>query len=211
MFEKTTHQLNIGISLTSMNSEITSGSLTDADMFSSVVHTNATQTELIEKINNNPAAYEVYVDGVVYTGEVTDAIFGDITKLVITYGDGKAEGYEVPYVPSIIFNGNVNYKFNIWGVDVSMNYTGEQYTDFFNMDSESGDGSIGKLPAYYYVNANLNYMVEPTKGNLKRTTFFIAGKNITNNIYRASRLNRATGGLFPYGFMQINGGVSITF
>lgn len=211
LFEKSTHQLNIGISVTSMQSEITSGSLTDADMFSSVIHTNATQSELIEKINTNPGAYEVYVDGAIYTGEITADIFDDITKLVITYGDGKAEGYEVPYVPSIIFNGNINYKFKNWGADVSMNYTGEQYTDFFNMNNESGDGSIGKLPAYYYVNANLNYTLESSDKAIRRTSFFIAGKNITNNIYRASRLNRATGGLFPYGFMQINGGVNITF
>jgi len=38
---------------------------------------------------------------------------------------------------------------------------------------------------------------------------FINGKNITNKIYRASRLNRATSGIFGGGFRQLIFGVNI--
>jgi len=201
----------LGVAFTAMRSEITSGSLTDNDLFSSVIHTAATEAELIDRINTNPEGYEVYVDGSLYAGEVTEAVFDDITKLVINYGEGKVEGYDVPYVPAYILNANVNYKLNGFSADLSFNYTGEQYTDFFNMENESGDGSIGKLPAYYYLNANLNYTLHKEENKDIQTSFFIAGKNLTNEVYRASRLNRATGGLFPYGFMQVNAGVSLRF
>lgn len=205
------HELSFGTAVTLMQSEITSGSLSDGDLFTNVIHTAATQAELIDKINNTPNAYEIYVDGALYTGEVTPEIFDDITKLVITYGKGKAEGYDVPYVPAVIANASLNYKYNNFGSDVSINYTGEQYTEFFSFENESADGSIGKLPAYYYVNANLNYTLKNPNKSINKTTIFIAGKNLTNQVYRSSRLNRATGGIFPYGFMQINAGINMSF
>lgn len=210
-FGNSEHQVNFGTALTFMQSEITSGSLSDNDLFTTVIHTEATQNELIDKINNTPEAFEIYVDGALYEGEVTPDVFEDITKLVITYGDGKAEGYAVPYVPAVIANANLSYTFKQFNADLSLNYTGEQYTEFFSFENESADGSIGKLPAYYYINANLNYTLLNESGVFEKTTFFIAGKNLTNSIYRSSRLNRATGGLFPYGFMQINAGISMSF
>jgi Fe(3+) dicitrate transport protein len=205
------HEFSFGTALTIMQSEITSGSLSDNDLFTNVIHTTATQNELINKINTTPDAYEIYVDGVIYTGEVTPEIFDDISKLVVTYGDGKAEGYDVPYVPAIIANANLNYKFKNFSSDISINYTGEQYTEFYSFENESADGSIGKLPAYYYLNGNLNYTLKTQGKKIEKATFFVAGKNLTNQIYRSSRLNRATGGLFPYGFIQVNAGIRLSF
>jgi Fe(3+) dicitrate transport protein len=208
-FQSENHQVLIGAALTFMNSEITGGSLSDYDLFSTVVHSTATQEELINRINSQPEAYDIYIDGLLYTGELTTDNFDQIDKVVITYGKGAAEDYKVPYVPEIILNANLNYRYKQFSADVSINYTGEQYSEFFNFNSESADGSIGKLEAYSSLNANLNYTLERESSALNRITFFVAGKNILDQIYRSSRLNRAAGGLFPYGFRQINAGVSI--
>ena len=40
---------------------------------------------------------------------------------------------------------------------------------------------------------------------------FIAGKNITNEVYKASRLHRLSSGIMPGGFRQINGGIKFNF
>ena len=36
-----------------------------------------------------------------------------------------------------------------------------------------------------------------------------AGKNITNEVYKASRLHRLSSGIMPGGFRQINAGIKI--
>ena len=79
-----------------------------------------------------------------------------------------------------------------------------------NIENETADGGIGKLPAYGVLDANVEYNL-PIKNSLNSVTLFVAGKNITNEIYKASRLNRATGGIFPAGFRQINGGLRLNF
>lgn len=50
-FKTDNQSVNIGISVTYMNSEITSGTMVDGDLFAGTVfHTEATKTELIEKL-----------------------------------------------------------------------------------------------------------------------------------------------------------------
>ena len=90
-----------------------------------------------------------------------------------------------------------------------VNHVGPQFTEFFNFENESADGSMGELPAYTTLDANLAYELGD-RGQAKDIRFFVSGKNLTNQIYRSSRLNRATGGLFPAGFLQINAGVSLS-
>ena len=46
-------------------------------------------------------------------------------------------------------------------------------------------------------------------GKKVRLTAFVNGKNLTDQIYRASRLNRATSGIFPGGFRQIILGLNL--
>jgi Fe(3+) dicitrate transport protein len=76
-----------------------------------------------------------------------------------------------------------------------------------NFDAESGDGAIGKLDSFYTVDcyANHDFLI----GGKTKLNVFVNGKNITNEIYRASRLNRAASGVFPGGFGQVIIGVNL--
>ena len=101
----------------------------------------------------------------------------------------------------------LNYDYKNLSVGASGHFVSEQFTEFHNFNSESADGAIGKLPSYYSIDAFINYdFVIAKKFNANA---FINGKNITNNIYRASRLNRATSGVFGGGFRQIIVGMNI--
>lgn len=81
-------------------------------------------------------------------------------------------------------------------------YVSEQYTDFINTIPESEDGSTGILPSYDFMNLSVRYLIL----SLGITTHFMI-KNITNKIYRGSRVNRTSSGIFPDGFRQINIGL----
>ena len=100
----------------------------------------------------------------------------------------------------------MSYDYKKWSVGVTGHYVSQQYTEFMNFENESADGAIGKLPSYFTMDAYVNYDV-----SLKETTinFFANGKNLTNQVYRASRLNRAASGIFPGGFRQIILGMNI--
>ncbi|HRF77361.1 MAG TPA: TonB-dependent receptor [Chitinophagales bacterium] len=212
LMKSTNHTFGIGIAATYMQSEITGGTFTDFDLFASTVfHTAATKAELIDKINADRSAYTVYSGADIITTEVlTVDDFDSFTKIQTTLGDEGAAGYEVPYVPNVIINAAINYNYKNIGFSISYNYVSEQYTEYLNFENETADGGIGKLDAYGVLDANLEYSL-PIKNHLKSATFFVAGKNITNEIYKASRLNRATGGIFPAGFRQINGGLRLNF
>jgi Fe(3+) dicitrate transport protein len=174
------------------------------------LHNTATKTELIDKINSDRAAFDVYLDGALYEGaDVSLDQFDQITSLAIRYGDGFITDYAVPYVTPVIYNVSATYEYKKWMLNGIVNHVGAQYTEFFNFRSESSDGSIGQLPAYTTVDANLAYAIGD-KGAVKNMRIFVTGKNLTNQIYRASRLNRATGGLFPAGFLQVNAGINLT-
>jgi Fe(3+) dicitrate transport protein len=210
LFDMPNSRLNIAGAFTYMNSAITEGTLTDKDLFSNVVHNAATKAELVDKINNDRAAFDVYLDGALYEdATITVDQFDQITSLAIRYGDGFVTDYEVPYVSPVIYNVSCTYEYKKWMLNGIVNHVGAQYTEFFNFNAESSDGSIGQLPAYTTLDANLAYAIGD-KGTVKNMRVFVSGKNLTNQIYRASRLNRATGGLFPAGFLQVNAGISLT-
>jgi Fe(3+) dicitrate transport protein len=88
-----------------------------------------------------------------------------------------------------------------------MHYVGEQFTEFHNFEQESADGAIGKLPSFTTVDAFVNYDFKI--GDKTDATVFVNGKNITDRVYRASRLNRATSGVFSGGFRQIIFGINL--
>ncbi len=210
--KSTTQSLSIGVAATFMQSAITGGSFIDNDLFASTIfHTDATKAELIDKINANRDAYTIYSGADIITTEVlTVDDFASFTKLKVELGEDGVSGFEVPYVPHFILNTAVNYNYKNIGVAVNYNYVSAQYTEYLNFENETADGGIGKLDAYGVVDVNLEYNL-PIKNHLKSATVFVAGKNITNEIYKASRLNRATGGIFPAGFRQINGGLRLNF
>lgn len=213
LFDINQHQLRLFGNINIMKSKVLEGRLVDKDLFSQVIHSTATVNEYIDKVNAHRSAFEIYVsDGVggevLLTNETIDqADFQNITKSVIRFGDEKISNTETPYTPEYNASIGLNYDYRNLAVGVSGHFVSEQFTEFHNFNSESADGAIGKLPAYYSIDALVNY--DFVVGKKMNMTAFVNGKNITNEIYRASRLNRATSGIFGGGFRQIIIGVNI--
>ncbi|MEQ8882728.1 MAG: TonB-dependent receptor [Cyclobacteriaceae bacterium] len=213
LFNINQHQLRLFGNINVMQSKVLKGRLVDKDLFSQVIHSTATQNEYIDKVNANRSAYEVYVsDGsggeVLLTDKTIDqADFQNITKSVIRFGEYGISDAEAPYTPRWNASIGLNYDFQNLSVGVSGHFVSEQFTEFHNFSNESADGAIGKLPAYHSIDAYVNY--DFILGKKLNMTTFINGKNITNEIYRASRLNRATSGIFGGGFRQIIAGVNL--
>lgn len=213
LFKINEHQLRFVGNVNVMQSKVLTGRLVDKDLFSQVIHSEATQNEYINKVNANRNAFEVYVsDGVggetLLTDETIDqADFKNITKSIITFGNAGISDAEAPYTPKWNMNLGLNYDYKQLSIGVSGHFVSEQFTEFHNFKNESLDGAIGKLPAYHSIDAFVNYGF--TLGKNLNITAFVNGKNVTNEIYRASRLNRATSGIFGGGFRQIIYGVNM--
>lgn len=213
LFDVNNHQLRLFGNVNIMQSKVLEGRLVDRDLFSQIIHSNDTQNEYIDKVNTNRSAYDVYVsDGsggeVLLTAEnIAPSDFQNITKSVIRFGADGLSDAEVPYTPRWNASIGLNYDYDNLSFGVSGHFVSEQYTEFHEFNNESADGAIGKLPAYYSVDAFVNY--DFVLGKNLNTTVFLNGKNITNEIYRASRLNRATSGVFGGGFRQIIFGVNM--
>ncbi|MBO0342329.1 MAG: carboxypeptidase-like regulatory domain-containing protein [Bacteroidota bacterium] len=206
------HQLHFLGNVTYMDSKVKAGKLEDRDLFSQVVHGNATSNEYIAKVNGNRAAYEVYVDNgngeALLTDETLDASqFDNITRSVITFGNEGISDAEAPYTPHINMSLGLNYDWDRLSSGFNVHHVGEQYTEFHNFKNESADGAIGQLPAYTTIDAFVNY--DFSIGEKMDASIFVNGKNITDKLYRASRLNRATSGVFGGGFRQIIFGVHL--
>lgn len=213
LLNRNQHQLRISGNVTLMRSKVLRGQLADKDLFTQVIHSTATQNEYIDKVNANRNAFEVYIsDGAggetLLTDEILDvADFQNIIKSNITFGEGKIKNAEAPYTPRMNLNLGLNYDWKKLSIGLSGNYVSRQFTEFHNFESESADGAIGQLPSFYIMDAFANY--DFTVGKRVNATAFINGKNITNRTYRASRLNRATSGVFAGGFRQIIFGVNM--
>ena len=213
LFNINQHHIRLFGNINVMQSKVLEGRLVDKDLFSQVIHSTATQNEYIDKVNANRSAYEVYVsDGsggeVLLTDETIDqADFQNITKSVIRFGEDGISDAEAPYTPKWNASIGLNYDFQNLSVGVSGHFVSEQFTEFHNFSNESADGAIGKLPAYRSIDAYVNY--DFILGKKLSMTAFVNGKNVTNEIYRASRLNRATSGIFGGGFRQIIFGVNL--
>ncbi|MCB0707341.1 MAG: TonB-dependent receptor [Saprospiraceae bacterium] len=213
IFNINKHQLRFLGNINVMKSTVLEGRLVDKDLFSQVIHSTATQDEYINMVNDNRDAFEVFVsDGaggeILLTDETIDqSDFQNITTSSIRFGDNGISDAEAPYTPKFNASIGLNYDYQNLSIGFSGHFAGAQFTEFHNFTSESADGAIGKLPAYYSIDAFVNYNF--TIGKKLHMTAFMNGKNITNEIYRASRLNRATSGIFGGGFSQIIFGVNI--
>lgn len=214
LFNVNYHKLRIFGNVNFMRSRVLAGKVFDKDLFSQVIFGIAAQNEYINKVNANRDAYELYVsDGpsgeALLTNETIDqADFQNITKSVIALGTGGIKNTEAPYTPNINLNAGFNYDYKSVTIGISGQYVGEQFTEFNNFNNESADGAVGKLPSFFTMDAYINYNFNLGDGIQLKT--FINGKNITNSIYKASRLNRATSGVFPGGFRQIIMGANLT-
>lgn len=213
LFQINHHHVRLTGNVNYMKSRVLEGQLMDKDLFSQVIHSSATQQEYIDKVNANRGAFDVYIsDGsngeVLLTETVIDrADFKDIVKSIIQFGEAGIADAEAPYTPRWNANLGLNYYWNDFSAGVSGNYVSEQFTEFHNFFNESADGAIGQLPSFYSLDAFVNYNFHMKSNN--RLTVFLNGKNMTNQIYRASRLNRATSGVFGGGFRQFIFGVNM--
>lgn len=213
LLNKNDHQLRLIGNINIMQSKVLAGRLVDKDLFSQVIHGNATQSEYINNVNANRNAFDVYVsDGaggelLLKDENIDQADFQNITKSVIRFGDIGISDVEAPYTPKWNTSLGLNYDYKQLSLGVSGHFVSDQFTEFHNFNSESADGAIGKLPAYHTLDTFVNY--DFTIGEKWNINAFVNGKNITNEIYRASRLNRATSGIFGGGFRQLIFGVNI--
>lgn len=207
------HGLRLTLNATMLTSEVLEGVLQDKDMFSTVVHNSATRQEFVNRVNSNRQAYELYTrndqgqEVLLDATTITEADFANISKALVRYGDGYVEGARAPYVPNVNITAGLSYSFRKFAAGVSGTYVSDQYAEFMNFDAESGDGAIGKLESFYTIDcfANYDFLI----GGTTALNVFVNGKNITNEIYKASRLNRAASGVFPGGFGQLILGVNL--
>ena len=208
------HQIVLSFSGTFMQGKVLSGKLQDSDLLKAK-HTDETKKELVEKINEEREGYDVYFSGSggkdsLVTGTINVTDFSKIKRLDLIYGKGGIANNSVPYLPSYILNGGISYSFKGFNVGVNLNYVAKQYTDYLNFENETAEGAIGSLAAFKTIDLNLSYSFAGYKNKyLSAFSFFVAGKNITNEVYKASRLHRLSSGIMPGGFRQINAGIKI--
>ncbi|HRE40203.1 MAG TPA: TonB-dependent receptor [Ignavibacteria bacterium] len=119
----------------------------------------------------------------------------------------NVSGNETPYSPKHTIQTGIEFKLPV-NLDLrfEFRYTDKQFTDFANTVEESPDATVGILPAYRNYNVSARYKI-PAYG----LALHFAVKNLTNEIYRGSRINRTSSGLFPDGFRQFIGSIELNF
>ncbi len=207
------HRLSIQPNITLLSSKVLSGELVDRHLFTQIKHTTATKQEFVGKVNSNPNAYEIFIqsaDGTVTNLKAPIHVedLDKIVKTVYKFGKNGINDGVTPYAPRFAYNMNINYQYIKWSVGVSYNYVSDQYAEFANFENESGDGGVGKIKAFHTFDANISYDIE-----VKRMKYhlFVAAKNLGNDIFVASRLNRGQSGIMPGGFRQVNAGINLSF
>ena len=210
------HQIVLSFSGTMMNGKILSGLLKDSDLLKAK-HTDATKAELIEKINEERNGFDVYYasstgsDSLI-TSEITVSEFSKIKRLDFVFGKGGVANNTVPYLPPYILNAGISYAFKGFNLGANVNYVAKQYTDYLNFENETSEGAIGSLQAFKTIDVNILYSFASSKNKyLCGLTLFVAVKNITDEVYKASRLHRLSSGIMPGGFRQTNAGVKFNF
>jgi len=204
------HSLSIQPNITYLKSKVLSGELHDRHLFTQVRHTDATKAEFVEKVNGNPNAYAIYLNNnaTPLDRPITLEDLNAITKTVYKFGDGAIEDGKAPYTPKFTYNINTCYVYKNLTFGLGYNYAGDQYAEYANFENESGDGGVGKIKAYSTIDANVTY--DFTLRNT-RCSVFVVGKNIANDVFVASRLNRGQSGIMVGGFRQINAGLNLIF
>ncbi len=216
LYENQKHQVVVSFSGTMMKGKVLSGLLKDSDLLKAK-HTNETKGELIDKINAERNGYDVYFTSAsggdsLVTGELTIDDFSKIKRLDFIFGDDGIANNTVPYLPPYILNARISYSYKGFNFGVNFNYVAKQYTDYLNFDNETAEGAIGSLAAFKTIDANVSYAFENHKNKyLSGLTIFVAAKNITDEVYKASRLHRLSSGIMPGGFRQINAGIKLNF
>ncbi len=119
-------------------------------------------------------------------------------------------GNRLPYAPKHLLTTAFGYS-HARGFDLQFEAVrvGEQFGDDLNLRPDSpvnpsvfANGQLGLLPAYTIWNATANYRVEPW-----RSTFFITGKNLANDVFIVDRVR----GILPGTPRLVQAGVKFNF
>jgi Fe(3+) dicitrate transport protein len=206
------HKLSIQPNITLLRTNVASGELVDRHLFTQIKHTAATKQEFVDKVNSNPAGYDVFVKqngvDVKLDRAITIEDLDNVSKTVYKFGDNGIKDGVTPYAPEIAYNVNLYYTYKKIGIGFGYNFVGDQYGEFANFENESGDGGLGKIKSFHTFDANVNYdfMIKDIRASL-----FVAAKNLGDDVFVASRLNRGQSGIMSGGFRQINAGLNFVF
>lgn len=206
-------KISLGASGAWMQSRIGSGRVADTDLFRAK-HTDETRNEIADRINETPGGFEVYYAAADGSDSLVSRPFtGDdvkqFKKVNLVFGESGITDQQAPYVPAFSFTTWLNYEVKQFTLGLSFTWVGKQYTDYLNLEHETADGAMGSLPAYHNLDVNAGYTF--AFGQNHKLTLFLAAKNLTNEVYRASRLHRVSSGIMPGGFRQVNGGLTLEF
>ncbi len=207
------HGLGLHLSATVLDSRVTAGELFDRDLIGSVLHSTASRDELLDRVNTDPGVTAYVLDAggnrVPFPGTVTAADLPALAGIGYAFGEGAITDARVPYTPPASLHARLSWEHRGWSLGLEGHYVAAQYTEFANFEAESADGALGRLPAFFTWDAQAGYRFRDRGGN--DWELFCVGKNLGNDVYRSSRLNRATSGIFPGGFRQVHGGVALRF
>ncbi len=222
------HKVRIGLSSTWMASKILSGVLNDALIFSSqTLLTQENRAELINRINEGGEGYNVYVrngantkDSLI-TRPISNSDFanmasspsaGQLSRLDTKFGNSKTSALQLPNVPNVNFNINLFYEYKNLSLIANYNYMGKQYSEYFNLISETAEGGLGELPAFYTIDLGLGYNFKNSRNkHLSPVSLSVNVKNVTNQIFRAGRLHRVESGIMPAGFRLLTASLNYSF
>ncbi|HLO56705.1 MAG TPA: TonB-dependent receptor plug domain-containing protein [Saprospiraceae bacterium] len=206
------HKLSIQPNITLLRTNVASGELVDRHLFTQIKHTAATKQEFVDKVNSNPSGYDVFVKqngvDVKLDRAITIEDLDNVSKTVYKFGENGIKDGVTPYAPEIAYNVNLYYTYKKFGIGFGYNFVGDQYGEFANFENESGDGGLGKIKSFHTFDANVNYdfMIKDIRASL-----FVAAKNLGDEVFVASRLNRGQSGIMSGGFRQINAGLNFVF
>jgi Fe(3+) dicitrate transport protein len=203
--------LSLQNSVTLMSSQILSGTLIDSDLLKAS-HTTQTKEEIIGKLNASPSSFRVYgANDSILSGPFSLSDFSRITKIEYHFGEGILVQNQAPYVPAILLTSMLTMGIHQFALSLRYTYVGVQYTDFLNLVHETADGGIGRLDPYSIVDMTMSYEWTPASRLFQSCRFYLVGKNLLDQLYKASRLHRISSGIMVAGFRQIHIGMELTF
>jgi Fe(3+) dicitrate transport protein len=112
----------------------------------------------------------------------------------------RNDGNRLPYAPEHLLWAQLRFAHRVGlSAQLGLTYVSPQFADKENTEFPSRDGLIGIIPGYAVLDARVAYTL--ARAGL---TFYVSGKNLTGQIYIASR---APEGIQPAGFRQFFGGI----
>ena len=156
-----------------MASKTLSGVLNDGLIFSNqTLLTQENRDELTSRINEGGDSYNVYIRNSGNTGDslinrpISNSDFADIastpgagqlSRLETEFGNSETDQLQIPNMPSFIFNFNLFYEYKGAFLVANYNYVGKQFSEYFNLVSETTEGGLGQLLAFYTIDLGLGY------------------------------------------------------